>query len=278
MQFAQLKEHEVALGLLRILIHPAVIAAGLHYSIPLLTILLAHEFGHYFACRHHRLDATLPFFIPVPFGLGTFGAFIKIRTPIATKKELIDVGAAGPIAGFVATIPFLFVGISQSQIAPILPTSGAVRMGEPLAFKIVSQLLFPHLAEGQDLWVGPMAYAAWFGLLVTALNLIPLGQLDGGHIIYALLGRRQKSIVWPILVAMFIFGFYYWVGWLVWLVLIKTVIGTKHPPLLNEEEPLNTGRELIGWVCILIFIVCFTPQPFDEGSFSSVIREIRNLF
>ena len=246
-------------SLLDLLFHPAVVTAGLEFSLPLLAILLAHEMGHYVACRYHRLDATLPFFIPVPFGIGTLGAFIRIRSPLMTKSELFDVGASGPLAGFVVALPVLFAGISLSTPVAALPPTGAMIFGEPLAFKALAWLVHPNIPPGGDLLLHPVGFAAWFGLLVTALNLLPFGQLDGGHVAYATLGPWQRRVAWPLLAVLVVLGFW-WPGWWLWAV-IALVMRVRHPWIPDEHGELDRRRRILGWVCLAVFIVCFTPEP-----------------
>ena len=245
--------------LLRLLLHPMVLGAGLAFSLPLLFILLTHELGHYLACRAHRLDATLPYFLPVPFGIGTLGAFIRIRSPIATKRELLDVGAAGPLAGFVVALPVLIAGIALSQPVAELPSGGYVVFGEPLVFKLFGRLLHPSLAQGGDLLLHPTGFAAWFGLLATALNLLPFGQLDGGHITYALFGPWQRRVAWPLLAALVALGFV-WSGWWVWAA-IALAMGVRHPWVPDEGIPLDPRRRLVAWLALIVFALCFTPEP-----------------
>ena len=246
-------------SLFGLLLHPAVLRAGLSFSIPLLTILLAHEMGHYVACRLHRLNATLPFFIPFPFGIGTLGALIRIRSPLLTKRELFDVGASGPLAGFVVALPVLFAGISLSRPVAHLPETGVIIFGEPLAFKALSWLVHPDIPPGGDLYLHPMGFAAWFGLLVTALNLLPFGQLDGGHIVYALFGRWQRRIAWPLLAVLVVLGVR-WHGWWIWAV-IALAMRVRHPWIPDEAGKLDPRRRLLGWLCIVVFVLCFTPEP-----------------
>ncbi len=243
----------------RILLTPALLLEGLSFSLPLMAILLTHEAGHYVACRVHRLDATLPFFLPVPFGIGTFGAFIRIRTPLASKRELFDVGAAGPLAGFVMTIPVLIAGVALSQPVAQMPSGGYLSFGEPLAFRAVELALHPGLAHGGDLLLHPTGFAAWFGLLVTALNLLPFGQLDGGHITYALFGRLQRRWSWVLLFGLAALGTL-WIGWWVWLA-VALFMGVRHPWIPDEATPLDRRRTLLGWLCVAVFLLCFTPVP-----------------
>ena len=246
-------------SLLALITQPAFVRAGLSFSLPLLLILLAHEMGHYLACRHHRLDATLPYFLPVPFGIGTFGAFIRIRGPLRSKRELLDVGAAGPLAGFVVALPVLVAGIALSQPTAVLPETGVLIFGEPLAFKLLARLIHPELAAGGDLYLHPTGFAAWFGLFATALNLLPFGQLDGGHVTYALFGRLQRVLSWPLLVVLVALGFQ-WTGWWLWAV-IALVMGVRHPWMPDQAVPLDPRRRLIGWACLALFALCFTPEP-----------------
>jgi membrane-associated protease RseP (regulator of RpoE activity) len=246
-------------SLMELLFHRAVLRAGFAFSVPLLVILLAHEMGHYIACRYHRLDATLPFFLPVPFGIGTLGAFIRIRTPLLNKRELFDVGASGPLAGFVVALPVLFAGIALSHPVAELPKGGVMIFGEPLAFKALALLVHPAVPPGGDLLLHPVGFAAWFGLLVTALNLLPFGQLDGGHISYALFGSWQRRIAWPLLAVLVVLGFW-WTGWWFWAV-IALVMRVRHPWIPDEAAMLDPRRRLLGFLCIAVFLLCFTPEP-----------------
>jgi len=248
---------ELSLG--QILIHPGFLVEGLKFSLPLLFILLCHEMGHYVACRRHGLAATPPFFIPFPFGIGTMGAVIRIKEPIRDSQQLLDVGAAGPIAGFVALLPFLAYGIAASAPAANLPAGGYVVFGEPLVYRLIAALVQPQVAEGQELLIHPTGAAAWFGILVTLLNLLPFAQLDGGHITYAMFGRWHVRSAWPLLVLLVALGFM-WPGWWLWAVIV-IVIGLRHPRLWDEDRPLDPRRRAVGWLCIAIFVVCFMAQP-----------------
>jgi membrane-associated protease RseP (regulator of RpoE activity) len=243
----------------RLLTSPAMLLEGLSFSLPLMTILFSHEAGHYLACRAHRLDATLPYFMPVPFGIGTLGAFIRIRAPFMSKRELMDVGAAGPLTGFIVTLPFLFAGVALSTPTTMAAPPGAVLYGEPIAFHAVGRLLHPSLLQGGDILVQPMAMAAWFGLLVTALNLLPFGQLDGGHVTYALLGKVHRRLAWPLLMLLVVLGLL-WLGWWLWVV-IALAMGVRHPWLPDQDARLDARRRIVGWACIVLFALCFTPTP-----------------
>jgi membrane-associated protease RseP (regulator of RpoE activity) len=245
---------------------PRLVTEGLKFSLPLLAILFAHEMGHLLAARYHRLHATLPFFIPMPIPFpyrpGTLGAVIRIKQPILHRRQLLDVGAAGPIAGFVIAIPILLMGVGLSEVQQIEPEMGLIYFGEPLAFRFVARVLFfSDLGPGQDILLHPTGWAAWFGLLVTALNLLPFSQLDGGHVGYALLGGRHRHWVWGFYVALVAFGFL-WPGWWVWSIIIA-MLGPRHPPVLDEAVPLDRRRILIAWLTFLIFVLSVSPIPVE---------------
>jgi membrane-associated protease RseP (regulator of RpoE activity) len=254
-----LPEDLVEQGLKAVLTDPRFYLEGLKFSLPLLTILLAHEMGHYLTARRHGLAATPPFFIPVPFGIGTLGAVIRIKEPIRTKNQLLDIGAAGPLAGFVATLPFLVYGVAASRVAEIPLQKGVIVFGEPLLFRAVEWLFFPALAAGQDLYLHPVGFAAWFGLLITALNMLPFAQLDGGHVAYAMFGRRHRRAVWPLWILLFLMGFK-WTGWWIWAV-IALVMGVVHPPIWDEHSVLDRRRRIIGWIALVVFVLSFMPEP-----------------
>jgi membrane-associated protease RseP (regulator of RpoE activity) len=240
--------------------HPAAWLWGFSYSFSLLGILLVHEMGHFFACRRHGIEATLPHFIPAPTLIGTFGAFIKIRSPFSSKNSLFDVGLAGPLAGFLAALPVIAIGIALSRVADRGELAVGLTLGEPLVFKLFSWLLLGELPANSGLLVHPMAFAGWFGLLATAFNLFPIGQLDGGHILYAVLGRKKAYVAGVASIAILaLLGIFFWQGWLFWA-LIVTVIGLRHPPIF-EHERLDRKRKILAAVALLIFILCFTPAP-----------------
>ena len=239
---------------------------GWAYSATILAILGCHELGHYVACRYYDVDASLPFFLPVPITLtGTLGAFIRIREPIPYKRWLFDIGIAGPIAGFVVAVPALVVGIALSTVAPMQGQSGLF-LGEPLLLKAVAWMVFGSLPDTQTLVLHPVAFAAWFGLLATALNLFPVGQLDGGHISYAVLGRRSTYVtIAMIFVAIFLS--YQSASWIVWTVVVTGMLfafGVRHPPVVDEDVPLDTTRKVLAVVAAIIFALCFTPAPIQE--------------
>jgi membrane-associated protease RseP (regulator of RpoE activity) len=250
------------LGLVQLLTDPRVYAAGLKFSVPLLTILWCHELGHFIAARWHGLTATPPYFIPFPIpvlGIGTLGAVIRIKDPIQNKRQLLDVGAAGPIAGFVALVPFLAYGISASEVGESAVEGAYLEFGEPLVYRLLEALIRPGLGDDMTLWLHPTGVAAWFGVLVTLLNLLPFAQLDGGHIGYALLGRWHQRLVWPLLGVLAGLGFI-WPGWWVW-VAIALFLKPQHPRLWDEAQPLDRRRRLIGWIAFVIFVLSFVVEP-----------------
>ena len=249
---------------------PFALLSGTWYSLTVLTILGAHEMGHYFACRYYRVDASLPYFLPVPLPTGTFGAFIRIRERIPTKAMLFDIGAAGPIAGFVVAVPALFAGVALSRVIPLPPEDsvGLITLGEPLLFQAAAWLIWGALPDGHAINLHPMGFAAWFGLLMTALNLFPIGQLDGGHISYAALGARSTSLtLWGVaaLVGLTFFSLS-WLLWAVLMVVMLFVLGPRHPRTLDDEVPLDGRRRRVALAAAAIFVLCFTPAPLQfEG-------------
>jgi membrane-associated protease RseP (regulator of RpoE activity) len=240
---------------------------GLWYSASILAILGAHEFGHYYACRYYRVDASLPYFLPAPLPLtGTLGAFIRIRQVIPGKRELFDIGIAGPIAGFLVAIPVLLVGMSLSRVTQLPPdTQGFVELGEPLLFKAIAYLFYGTPPEGYSINMHPMAFAAWFGLLATALNLFPIGQLDGGHISYAVLGRWSTFVTLATVVALIGLTFVSssWLVWTVLTVVMLVAFGPRHPRTIDEDVPLDSGRRWLALGALVMFIICFTPAPIE---------------
>ncbi len=237
---------------------------GLPFSVTLLLILLFHEFGHYFMAKKHRVEATLPYFIPAPSIIGTFGAIIKMRSPLYSKKSLLDIGAAGPLAGVVVAIPAVIIGLRLSEIQPVSQLQGGISLGSSLLFSFLSRFAVGNIPDNYDIILHPMAFAGWIGLLVTMLNLLPVGQLDGGHVAYAVLGRqRHRMASYVILPILFILGIRAWQGWLIWCVLLLFVMGTKHPPTMDDYLPLDPRRKFIGWLALVLFVLTFTPVPFS---------------
>ena len=255
--FGDMNEFPISLDML---LDPQIIFLSILYAVVLLGILLGHELGHFLTCRYYNIDATLPFFIPAPTLIGTMGAFIKIRSPITRKRQLFDIGVAGPLTGFILAVPTLLVGLSLSKVVAPLPKEGSFILGEPLLLKIFSSLLFRGVPPDSDMILHPIAFAGWVGILVTALNLFPIGQLDGGHVFYALLGKKSHKYSRYILFAFIFMGIFFWIGWLVWALLIS-VMGLKHPTILDEDTPLSPRRQIIGVAVLLIFILSFIPDP-----------------
>jgi len=245
----------------------SLIPRGFWYSGTILAILGCHELGHYFACRYYDVDASLPFFLPVPPPMltGTLGAFIRIRQPIPTKRMLFDIGIAGPIAGFLVAVPALFAGIAMSHVVRLpQETSGMLELGEPLLFKLASWLLWGTQPDGYSLNMHPMAFAAWFGLLATALNLFPIGQLDGGHISYAVLGPRSTYVTFAMIGVAITLAAVFSTSWVVWTVLTVAmlfVFGPRHPRVYDEDVPLDRARLILAVCALAMFVLCFTPAP-----------------
>ncbi len=264
----------------------AIAVAGLPFATSLIGILLCHEMGHYLLARAHRVDSTLPFFIPVPVGpVGTFGAIIRIRSALPSRRATLDIGAAGPFAGFVVALPLLAWGIAHSEVRAVgdvvlerantgavalirgwlsgehVAVSGVQSFGDSLVTWGVQRLVLGKLPPGTDVFLHPVAFAAWIGLFVTTLNLIPLGQLDGGHVTYALLGRRRarafsRLVSWGLLLA----GLFLCWNWLLWWAVTRFLVGYDHPPAL-EEAPLDPGRRALAVLALALFAATFIPIP-----------------
>ena len=245
---------------------------GFWYSGTLIGILGAHEMGHYAFCRRYDVDATLPYFLPMPFLLtGTLGAVIKIREAFPTRKVLFDIGVAGPIAGFVVLVPALFYGMTISNVVAAPTEGGVLFLGEPLLFRFAAHMVFGPVPDGFTLNMHPMVFAAWFGMLATALNLLPFGQLDGGHITYATLGRWSTPIS-IVTVAAAIGMTFISPSWLVMtitLLVMLFLLGPRHPRVIYEYESLGPGRNLIAVFALIVFILCFTPVPIE---FQDLVR------
>ena len=249
----------------QILDNPLDLIKGVPFSFTLMFILGTHEFGHYYYAQKHKVDASLPFFIPAPpflFLIGTFGAFIKIKSPIYRKDALLQIGAAGPIAGFIIAVPALILGLFLSDIVEKSDIQGALILGDSILMKILTWVTHPDLMESQDIMLHPIAFAGWIGLLVTMLNLLPIGQLDGGHVAYAMLGEKQKFIGQAAFILLVPLSFFS-INWLVWGLLLLLLMRTvKHPPIQDIHIPLSESDKRIGYICLLIFILCFIPAPF----------------
>lgn len=251
---------------------PRILRLSLVYAVVLIGILLGHEMGHYLTCRFYRIDATLPFFIPAPGLIGTLGAFIKIKSPITRRKQLFDIGVSGPLTGFLLSIPALAYGLSLSKLVPAIPPEEAMVFGEPLLLKLLGALMFRGAAAESDLFLHPIAFAGWVGVLVTAFNLFPIGQLDGGHVSFAMLGEKSRGLAKLLLAAFFIMGIFFWVGWIVWALIIL-LLGLKHPRVVDDRERLSPGRRLIGVIVVLIFGLSFIPAPIKGYSLLELLHQ-----
>ena len=242
--------------------HPGALWKGIPFAGALLFILTTHELGHYLLSRIHRVPASLPLFIPgLPHFIGTFGAIIRMRGPILTRRALFDIGVAGPLAGFVVAVPVMIVGLNLSTVVDRTATYG-LQLGEPLLLQFMSWLVIGAIPPEADIVLHPIGFAAWFGLFVTSLNLLPIGQLDGGHVAYALWGGRQRAMAFvfvPILIALGLVG---WHGWLLWA-LMAGLWGLGHPPVMDPSVPLGRNRQIVGWIALAVFMVTFVPVPFS---------------
>lgn len=244
---------------------------GLWFSIPALLILGSHEMGHYFACRYYRIPASLPYFLPVPTLVGTFGAVIRMAVP-RTRRALFDVGIAGPIAGFVVLVPVAIFGISQSYIVRI-PDSlalGGLYLGDPYLITGLQRLMHGSVSSGYEFVMHPAGFAAWFGLLATAFNLFPAGQLDGGHIVHALIGPRSRYVTMATLVVLITLGLTVSSSWLVWTGLLTVMtlsFGLDHPPVEDDDVPIGRERLYLAAFAVLMFVLSFTPVPISVVDF-----------
>ena len=230
------------------------------FSIPLLLILGIHEMGHYFASKKHNLEASLPYFIPLPppiFILGTFGALISTREPIPDRKALLDIGVAGPICGFLVAIPVSVLGLYFMQQNPIQPINAE---GFTIMFPLILQFLSSFFIIPENTIIHPTAFAGWVGLFVTALNLLPVGQLDGGHVIRALFKEKSRYITWVVIAVILILGLFY-TGWFIFVIFILFLLGTHHPAPLNELQKLDVKRKIVGLIALIIFVLCFASIP-----------------
>lgn len=234
---------------------------GVPFSFTLMLILLSHEFSHYAASMWHKTKATLPYFIPAPTIIGTFGALIKMKSPIGTRRALIDIGASGPIVGFVVSVLASAIGLFYSDMVSTEGLEGAMRLGDSLLFSFLSKTINGPAPEGFDIVLHPVAFAGWIGLFITSLNLLPIGQLDGGHIAFALLGGRQRYVSIALVLLMAFLGLFYWAGWSIWAALM-VILGLRHPPVMFWESPLDAKRKLAGWAALFIFVITFIPAPF----------------
>jgi membrane-associated protease RseP (regulator of RpoE activity) len=241
-----------------------------------MTILVGHELGHYLTCRRYGIRATLPFFLPGPPFIGTFGAFIRIKSPIFFRRQLFDVGANGPLIGFALALPALVAGLAFSRVAPFVASADTITFGEPLLFRLLAALFFGRVPEGSALVLHPVGFAGWVGLLVTAINLVPLGQLDGGHVAYALLGRNARFLSRVMVGALAVLGIFFHITWLVVAGVLlffefKSKMYLRHPPVYDEDAPLGLKRTVLSLVVLLIFVLSFIPDPIKGASLLDIL-------
>lgn len=240
--------------------HPALLLSGLPFAITLLAILMAHELGHFFACRHHHIRVTYPFFIPAPTLIGTFGAFILIRSPIRSSRALFDVGASGPVVGFLAALPALAFGVLHAKVIHGLASDGNSDLvfGVPLVLRMMAVVLQPN-AHVSDLLLHPVGRAAWVGLFATVLNLLPVGQLDGGHILRSVNTRLHYWVTLLLPAPLILLGFK-WQGWWLWASILIALRFFRMAPIY-DATPLDPNRRFGGVIALLIFVLCFMPSP-----------------
>ncbi|MCL4524880.1 MAG: site-2 protease family protein [Acidobacteria bacterium] len=259
-----------------ILVEPSLLLLGVPFSFTLLGILLAHELGHFYACRYYGIAASYPYFLPAPTLIGTLGAFIRIRSPIVNRKALFDVGLAGPVVGFLFAVPALAIAMAYSKVIPAEQVSSTIFFGHSLLERVFAAIFHPGVRV-ENIFLHPVGRAAWVGLFATALNLIPAGQLDGGHIVYSVASERHRRISLMVALALIVLGgpalvasfgvqvpdvlASQWPGWGFWGVLLLT-LGFRHPPLLDRWEPIDGKRRAWAAIAVLIFVLCFMPVPF----------------
>jgi membrane-associated protease RseP (regulator of RpoE activity) len=244
--------------------NPEQLYKGIPFSFTLMLFLVTHELGHYITSRIHRTPATLPYFIPgPPIITGTFGAFIKMQPPLWDRRSLIDIGASGPLLGFIIAVAATIIGLMMSEIKPSEIREGTIFFGNSLIFGIMTELILPLSSRHHDVVIHlhPVAFAGWLGFFITSLNLLPIGQLDGGHITYAISQRGHRFFSVTLVPILLVLGFFTWSGWTLWAVLML-VLGIKHPPVVYPEIPLDRKRKIIGWLSFIVFILTFTPEPF----------------
>jgi membrane-associated protease RseP (regulator of RpoE activity) len=241
---------------------------GLPYAFTLLAILFCHEMGHYLTARHYGIDVTLPYFIPVPppFPIGTLGAFIRMQSLPHNRRALLQVGAAGPIAGFCIALPAAIYAYAHATVAPMLTPGGMYyEFAEPLLLQLINRVVLGPIPQGSTIQISSVGIAAWFGLLVTMLNLLPVGQLDGGHIVYALFGRRARYLSWVVVGALVIMGGVFHPMWFMWAIIGMVLLRLRPPAILDQHTPLDRRSQIIAIIALVIFVLCFMPNPISLG-------------
>lgn len=261
-----------------IVTQPSRLLLGVPFAGTLMLILLAHEMGHYLFCEYYGVYATLPFFIPAPTLIGTLGAFIRIRSPIRSRSALFDIGIAGPIAGFLVSLIVLFIAMPYSRPMTAASAGSDIQLGYPLIFRIVWEILpLPHLKHSHALhsiYFHPTAIAAWVGMFATALNLLPGGQLDGGHIVFSIAPRAHRWVSRLTIITLIPMAFYFWAGWLIWAILLR-ISGMRHP-MVAEWPGISRGRQVLGVCAFIMLVLTMTPSPFAHSSLLEVLREMRS--
>ena len=242
-----------------------------------MTILLAHELGHFFVSRSYQVASSLPFFIPFPNLFGTLGAIILMRGRVRSRQALFDIGAAGPLVGFCLTLPAIIVGLKFSHPVVVGQMEGAsLQLGDSLLFSFLQRLIVGQTPEGMDLVLHPLAFAGWVGLFVTALNLMPIGQLDGGHIAYAVFGRRSRVVFLLAASGFAVLGLFFFPAWLLPLVLIL-VFGFRHPPPTDDQTELDGGRKFLAALTFGVFVLSFIPVPIPDFRMNVVLLIARAI-
>jgi membrane-associated protease RseP (regulator of RpoE activity) len=258
---------------------PSRLLLGVPFASTLMLILLAHELGHYLCCQYYGVYATLPFFIPAPTLIGTLGAFIRIRSPIRSRTALFDIGIAGPIAGFLVATTVLIFAMPLSKVMPLTAAHSDIDLGYPLIFRLVWNVLPLSAIKAKSaaldaIYFHPTAIAAWVGMFATALNLLPGGQLDGGHIVFSIAPRAHKVVSRLTILALIPMALYFWAGWLIWAILLR-ISGMRHP-MVAEWPEVADARRWLGVFALLMLVLTFAPAPFGHSSLLEVLRQLRS--
>lgn len=243
-------------------VHFSAFGKGLPFSVTLMLILSAHEFGHYIVSRKSGVDSTLPFFIPAPPPIGTFGAIIKMRSMVPSRKTLLAIGAFGPLAGFAVATPVVILGLHLSSYGVSQGHDGGIALGSSLLFSLLTKIVLGVPAGDYDIYLHPIAFAGWWGFFITALNLIPMGQTDGGHVIYSITGKHHRLVSRAVFLALLPMGVFLWPGWLMWAI-IMMLMGLRHPPLMDETTALDLKYRFVGVLVLVVFALTFLPVPFQ---------------
>jgi membrane-associated protease RseP (regulator of RpoE activity) len=269
-----MRRYTIHIVLFILTVASTLIVGGPAYSFPIILILLGHEMGHYLMSRRYGIRATLPFFLPFPLPpFGTLGAVIRMESTVSTRKALFDTGVAGPLTSLCLSIPAIVIGLRLSELIPASQVrEGVLRLADPPLFSLIQRLVLGEISEKYEILLHPIGFAGWVGLFVTALNLLPIGQLDGGHIAYALFGRKSRLISLVAITVMAFITIFYNPGWLLLLILM-ILFGFRHPAPMDDQTPLDGKRKLIGALAFLAFLISFTPTPFPEYA-----EEVKQLF